>query len=131
MAVLAVLGVLAAVLRARTWQAVPGTVGTWDCGYAEPGPRMQYSSSSFAGMLVGMFSWALWPDERTPTILGLFPRRASFHSDVPDVVLERVARPAVRGVGRVFRWLRWLQRGSINMYLLYILITLVALLLWR
>jgi hydrogenase-4 component B len=130
-ALLAVLAISGAALRARVRGAVAGSVGTWDCGYAEPGTTMQYSSSSFAETLVRMFSWALWPDERAPTISGMFPRRASFHSDVPDVVLDRVVRPAARGVGRVFWWLRWLQRGSINVYLLYILITLVLLLLWR
>jgi len=131
MMVVAALAILAAVLRVRTRRAAPGTVGTWDCGYADPGTTMQYSSSSFAEMLVRMFSWALRPAERSPTIRGVFPRRASFHTDVPDVVLERVARPVAGSVGRVFRWLRWVQRGSINMYLLYILITLVLLLLWR
>jgi hypothetical protein len=92
---------------------------------------MQYSSSSFAQMLVRTLAWALWPDERVPAIAGLFPHRASFHSQVPDVVLDRIALPVARGVGRVFRWLRWVQLGSINAYLLYILLTLVLLLAWR
>ena len=50
---------------------------------------------------------------------------------VPDLVLDRAVYPVARSVGRVFAWMRWLQLGSINAYLLYILITLVALLLWR
>ena len=90
-----------------------------------------YSSSSFAQMLVRYFSWALRPDEHAPELAGVFPGRVSFHSDVPDVVLDRVVWPAARSVGRGFRWLRWLQRGSLNVYLLYILITLVVLLSWR
>jgi hypothetical protein len=130
-AVLAALAIMGAALRARTRQTVVGTVGTWDCGYVEPRTTMQYSSSSFAQMLVRYFSWALWPDEHGPRLAGVFPRPASFHSDVPDVVLDRVVWPAARGVGRGVRWLRWLQRGSINVYLLYILITLVVLLSWR
>jgi hypothetical protein len=130
-AVLAALGVTGSVLSARKGQATVGTVGTWDCGYAAPGITMQYSSSSFAQTLVRVFSWALWPDEHSPKLQGVFPEGTSFHSHVPDVVLDRAVRPAVRGVGRVFSWLRWLQRGSVNAYLLYILITLVLLLLWR
>ena len=31
---------------------------TWDCGYARPTPRMQYTASSFAETLVGLFAWA-------------------------------------------------------------------------
>jgi hydrogenase-4 component B len=129
-AVLLALGIVGAVLRARTRRAAPATVGTWDCGYAAPGVTMQYSSSSFAQTLVRTFSWALRPDEHAPAVLGVFPGPASFHSHVPDVVLDRVVRPAAHGVARVFGWLRWLQRGSINAYLLYILITVVLLLLW-
>ena len=129
-AMLLALGIVGAVLRARTRRAAPATVGTWDCGYAAPGVTMQYSSSSFAQSLVRTFSWALRPDEYAPAVLGVFPGPASFHSHVPDVVLDRVVRPAAHGVARVFGWLRWLQRGSINAYLLYILITVVLLLLW-
>jgi hypothetical protein len=61
----------------------------------------------------------------------VFPRRTSFHSHVPDLVLDRGVYPAARGVGRAFAWMRWLQLGSINAYLLYVLIALVALLSWR
>ena len=131
LAVLAAAGTTGAVLWMSTRRAVGGTVGTWDCGYAAPATTMQYSSSSFGQMLVKMFSWALWPDAHAPRIDGMFPSRTSFHSHVPDLVLDRAIYPAARGVGRVFSWMRWLQLGSINVYLLYILITLVALLLWR
>jgi hydrogenase-4 component B len=116
-------------LRTRTRRA-SADVPTWDCGYAAPAATMQYSSSSFAEMLVAFFAWALRPVARAPVLAGPFPRRASFHSAVPDVVLDRVVLPAARAVGRGFRWLRWLQRGSINAYLLYILVTLVVLLAW-
>jgi hydrogenase-4 component B len=123
------LGLAGAALHARTRRAA--AAGTWDCGYAAPAATMQYTSSSFAQMLVRIFSWALWPEERSPRIAGVFPRGAAFHSDVPDVVLDRGVLPAARSMERLFSWLQWLQRRSINVYLLYILITLVSLLLWR
>lgn len=130
-AILAALGVLGALLGMSTRRAVGGTVGTWDCGYAAPVATMQYSSSSFGQMLVHLFSWALWPVEHQPGIRGPFPRRTTFLSHVPDLVLDQAVYPAARGIGRVFAWMRWLQLGSINAYLLYILMTLVALLVWR
>ena len=34
---------------------------TWGCGYLAPTLAMQYTSSSFAQMLVGMFGWVLRP----------------------------------------------------------------------
>jgi hydrogenase-4 component B len=105
-------------------------VGTWDCGYAAPTSRMQYTSSSFAGTLVGLLGWALRPSAHPPSLAGPFPTPEAFHSHVPDTVLDRVLRPSFAFVGRLFARMRPLQRGSIHLYLLYILATLVVLLLW-
>jgi hydrogenase-4 component B len=106
-------------------------VGTWNCGYAAPSSRMQYTSSSFAEMLVGMFRWALRPQLHPPRIRGLFPGPTGFASHVPDTVLDGILLPGGRAAGRGFRWLRFLQRGSVHAYLLYILATLVWLLVWH
>jgi hydrogenase-4 component B len=58
---LALVGALAlggAVLRWLIRRGPVGAAPTWDCGYAAPAPTMQYTSSSFAQMLVGLFGWA-------------------------------------------------------------------------
>jgi hypothetical protein len=104
---------------------------TWDCGYAAPTVRMQYTSSSFAEALVGMFAWALRPQVHRPAVRGLFPHPEPLTSHVPDTVLDGLLLPAGRAVGRGLRWFRWVQRGSIHAYLAYILATLVWLLLWQ
>jgi len=106
-------------------------VGTWDCGYVAPGPTMQYSSSSFAQTLVGLFSWALRPKVSTPNTRGLFPQPDAFTSNVTDVVLDSVLIPAAQLASRAVRWFRWVQRGSEQAYLLYILLTLIVLFFWR
>jgi hydrogenase-4 component B len=104
---------------------------TWGCGYAAPTPRIQYTASSFAQMLVGLFSWVLWPGVQRPGKLGLFPEKTHFHSEVPDTVLDRGVVPLFRSVARVFTWFRVLQQGSIQVSLLFILAALFVLLLWR
>ena len=38
--------------------------GTWDCGYAKPSPRMQYTSGSFGGLAGAWFRWILRPQRR-------------------------------------------------------------------
>ena len=106
-------------------------VGTWDCGYAAPAARMQYTSSSFAGMLVALLAWALRPSSHSPRLDGPFPRPAAFHSDVPDTVLDRAVVPSFSLAGRLLAHLRPIQHGSVHVYLLYILGTLLLLLLWR
>ncbi len=113
-------------LRVRRARHAP----TWDCGYAAPTARMQYTSSSFAQMLVGMFSFALRPDEHLPAVTGPFPAAARYHGEVPDAVLDRVVAPSLRAAGRGFETLRFIQRGNLHAYLAYILLTLVLLLVW-
>jgi hydrogenase-4 component B len=104
---------------------------TWSCGYAAPTPRMQYTASSFAQLLVGLFGWASRPRTQRPGALGLFPRKATFQSEVPDTVLDRAVLPAFRFGGLFLPWFRVFQIGSIQMYLLYIFLALFALLIWR
>jgi hypothetical protein len=92
---------------------------------------MQYTSSSFAQMLVGLFGWALRPRSRRPKDWPLFPRNAEFHSQVPDVVLDEVLLPAFRLGAWLLSGFRVFQRGNIQIYLLYIFLALIGLLLWR
>jgi formate hydrogenlyase subunit 3/multisubunit Na+/H+ antiporter MnhD subunit len=120
-------GFLALRNRIRSNPGAP--VGTWDCGYAAPSPSMQYSSSSFAQMLVQVFAWVLRPREHRPVLDDLFPVPQSFETRVDDAVLDGVVLPASRSVSRVLDRAHLLQQGRIQMYLLYILITLVVLLL--
>ena len=103
---------------------------TWGCGYMAPTARMQYTSSSFAQMLVGLFSWALRPRVHQPGHLPLFPQQADFHSEVPDTVLDKGVLPVFRFAAWSFSWFRVFQQGNIHTYLLYIFVALIVLLLW-
>jgi hydrogenase-4 component B len=127
---LAVILAGAAVLRALGRRAPAAAAGTWDCGYAAPTASMQYTSSSFAEILVGLFAWALRPRVHPPRISGPFPAESSFHSDVPDVALDRVVLPAADRIARAFGWLRWVQQGSVHAYLLYIFVAIVVCFVW-
>lgn len=101
------------------------SVGTWDCGYACPTNRIQYTASSFAQMLVKMFAWVLRPHTHFPQIEGLFPKQARMHSHVDDIVLDRVIMPAGQHIEKWFGWFRRFQQGMTQQYLLYILIAAI------
>jgi len=103
---------------------------TWDCGYAAPVPRIQYTASSFADGLVSAMRLVLWPQVRWRRVLGLFPAQRGYSSHVPDPVLDRVAGPGLDLTARALSVLRFFQSGQLPLYLLYILLTLVALLVW-
>jgi hydrogenase-4 component B len=131
MALAVALALAALLARRHLIQRSTEQVGTWDCGYVAPGPTMQYSSSSFAQTLVGIFSWALRPKISNPNTRGIFPRKGAFTSHVDDLVLDGVLIPAAELGSRAAKRMRWLQRGSMQAYLLYIFLALIVLLLWR
>jgi hydrogenase-4 component B len=107
-----------------------GTQPTWDCGYAAANSRMQYTASSFADGLVGGLRWVLWPSSHGGAVAGNFPSDRPFESHVPDPVLDRAADPAFRFLAMGAALLRFVQGGHLQLYLLYVLLTLLALLLW-
>ncbi len=111
-------------VRSRTARSV----GTWDCGYACSTPRIQYTASSFAQMIVSMFRWVLNPHLHPPQVDGLFPKPAKMHSHVDDIILDRKILPFARVVEKWFGWFRRFQQGITQHYLLYILITVILML---
>ena len=118
-------------LWTRLRRTVVAEDDTWGCGYLAPSSSMQYTSSSFAQMLVGLFGWVLRPRSQGPRDLPIFPRQAEFQSDVPDAVLDQAVLPAFHGTAWLFSWFRVLQQGNVQIYLLYIFVTLIVLMLWR
>jgi hydrogenase-4 component B len=108
-----------------------GVTFTWDCGYAAPTARMQYTSSSFAQMLGRLFRRVLLAEVHRPAVESLFPGPgARFESHVPDPVLDRLLLPATRLGQRALKLGRAIQTGHVQMYLVYIVVTVVVLLAW-
>jgi len=102
---------------------------TWGCGYPLPTTRMQYTSSSFAQMLTGLFDWGLRPDRHGDEVQGSFPAPVRFSSHTPDTVLDRMLLPFCSLAARLCTWLRGrLQHGITGLYLLYVALTLCLLL---
>jgi hydrogenase-4 component B len=124
---LAVLAVLAAV---GLWRRARGNGvrrgSTWDCGYAVPSARMQYTSGSFAGIVGGWFAWILRPERQLRRPRGPFPAHASYLARVPETVLERVIAPAGGAVLRVSLAARRLQHGRLQAYILYLVVGLTG-----
>lgn len=71
------------------------------------------------------------PRSHKPKNLPLFPQKTTFHSEVPDTVLDEAVLPSFRFGAWLFGLFRVFQQGSIQTYLLYLFVALIALLLWR
>jgi len=128
-----ILSVLAVVTLRRTLLRGKeiGSSETWGCGYAHPTARMQYSASSFAQPLTRLFGSILRVRKKEVSAGGLFPKEASFETHTDDVARQWLYRPMFLGIGRVAGLLRVIQHGLVNVYILYIALTLAVLLIWK
>jgi hydrogenase-4 component B len=102
--------------------------GTWDCGYAMPSRKMQYTASSFAHSIVTMFNWVVHPREHKPHLTNTFPDSATYSSHVNELVLDRLLFPLGNFVKHCSGWFHRFQQGLIQHYILYILIALFLML---
>ena len=110
-------------LRDRRLGRVPVTTSsTWACAGAPLTARMQYSASSYADPLLGALR-ALAGVRRHSDALG-------FRSEPMDPVLDGVVSSGWRQVGRISREARLLQAGRLRWYLLYVILTVLALLIY-
>jgi len=133
MALLIAMGLLAAFRRAllaRRSVSASSACSTWACGYEHLTSRMQYTASSFAQPMTQMFE--LVPPGRRVVVPpeGYFPASASLRSEVARPFQERLYRPAFRAVSRQMSRLRWLHHGRVQLYTLYIVLTLITMLVW-
>jgi NADH:ubiquinone oxidoreductase subunit 5 (subunit L)/multisubunit Na+/H+ antiporter MnhA subunit len=130
LAVLALTALFAA-LRRRLLSGRPvEESGTWDCGYARPTARMQYSAS-FSQPLTELFGVLLRSHRTLTAPQDLFPQRASLRVETPDVCAQGFYAPLFGAIGRGLSALRWLQHGQVHLYVLYIALTLLVLLVWK
>ena len=131
---LGLFGLIAVLAGLLTWllsgRQVEESV-TWDCGYARPTARMQYTASSFAHPLISLFSMFLHTRSQFSSPQGLFPRDAALSTETEDLSRRYLFQPAFVLIGRSLSSLRWLQQGQIQLYVLYIALTLLALLVWK
>lgn len=103
---------------------------TWGCGFTQPTVRMQYTGTSYAMSVVGFFR----PFAQVRTIYSgisrIFPGRTSYQTRVEDIseiaLVDHLAIPFLV----LLRKLRWIQHGHIQLYIGYIIVAIVALLLF-
>lgn len=108
-----------------------GETATWGCGYSAPSPRMQYTASSFAQPLTDLFKTFLRTDRKEEIPQGFFPKGTSFATETPDLFRRYLFEPTFLFVNYVLSALKWLQQGRVQLYILYIVLTLFFVFLWK
>jgi hydrogenase-4 component B len=104
---------------------------TWDCGFAQPRARMQYTASAFTQPLTNLLNACLGTRSSGQAVSGYFPESAGFATRTPDPVREWLFVPLFRFIARRLSPLLALQHGRIHLYVLYMALILIVLLLWK
>ncbi len=108
----------------------PRRMPTWDCGYAAPTARMQYTSASFGAAVASLLPGLLAPSPVAVSPIGAFPAAASFRTTAADPFGERLYEPfAAWWASRLAR-LHRLQSGRLTLYLVYVFLTVLVTLAW-
>lgn len=131
---LGVIGLAAALGLAR-WSGLrrrkAARGATWDCGYADPAPRMQYSAASFFGPVLDSFRIFILRRIRFSPLQGPFPGQGQWQSETGDALLQGFFEPCFRKLDQWLARARWLQHGRVQWYVLTLALTLALLLVWK
>ena len=125
--ILAILAIAAASLIVRGLRHRQTRSLTWDCGYAAPSVRMQYTAGSFAGIITSWFAWILRPSVHAELPVTFFPSRAGIESHTPETVLDQVVKPFGNRVLGLADLARSFQHGRVQSYLLYLCTAILTL----
>jgi formate hydrogenlyase subunit 3/multisubunit Na+/H+ antiporter MnhD subunit len=104
---------------------------TWDCGYAAPTARMQYTASSFAQPITDLFEFFLRTKKNNTMPDSYFPAAAHFETHTADVSRESIYNPLFKTIDRFSQRMQVVQEGRIHIYVLYVVVTLLILLFWN
>ncbi|MBF0503828.1 MAG: hydrogenase [Candidatus Omnitrophica bacterium] len=119
-------------LRVLFLKALPASVSeTWRCGFSYVTPRMQYTSSSFARLILDFFKRILFYKRTFPQVKGFFPQSASMSSSVSDFFEEFLFKPVFGKLTNLSRKLDISRIRYTQMYLMYIFLYLIILLVWK
>jgi hydrogenase-4 component B len=102
---------------------------TWGCGFTQPNVRMQYTGTSYAMSVVEFFQPFVRIRTTYSGIRRIFPGQTTYETRVDDIaeigMYQYLLQPLVKLLDR----LRWIQHGHIQLYIAYIVLTIVVLLL--
>jgi len=105
---------------------------TWDCG-TELEPRMEITATGFSRSLIVIFKGLLRPTRQThieyhDAELRYFPKTSRIHLELRDLYQDYFYTPIQTGITRLSNMLKRIQTGNVNLYIVYMLMTLITLL---
>lgn len=117
-----------AIIKIKTAPRTVRRAPTWDCGFAKPTARMEYTGTAFAQIITDFFDLLLRPRRIIQKPAELFPKALHYEESVQDIGIKRFWNPVFNAVQWVADKLHKLQSGSLHFYILVITLALVAML---
>ncbi len=103
---------------------------TWDCGYARPDARMEYTGTALAQPIMDYFAPLIKLSRKRKKPDGLFPESASVELETDDMANTGLWRPLRKLFWKAADAIHRLQSGYIHIYVLAMLVALMAMLIW-
>ena len=128
---LVVLILTSIILRKIFYRKKDVTTGpTWGCGFTQPSVKMQYTGTSYAMSIVDFFRPFVGIRTSYSGINRIFPGRTTYRTEVHDIAEKTLMDKIVSPLLYLLAKLRWIQHGHIQLYIGYIVATIIALLLF-
>jgi uncharacterized protein YneF (UPF0154 family) len=131
LSILIVTGIFAVllILRAILMRNREVTVrGTWDCGYAAPDARMEYTGTAFSQPLNDFLHKITGWRKNIQHPQGYFPQEAAMQITTADPAVRRFWMPIFQAFGTAAVKVRILQSGLLHLYILIMTVTLILML---
>ena len=103
---------------------------TWGCGFTKPTVKMQYTGASYAMSIVEFYRHFVVIKGFYSGIKKIFPGQTTYSTHVEDIAQANMENKIVNPLLRLLGRLLWIQNGNIQLYISYIVLTIIAMLLF-
>lgn len=119
------------IVRAFWSRRRPSETGvTWDCGFARPTARMEYTGSALTAPQLRFMRRVFAPEHEMDLPSEMFPKTGGFNFRIVDLPERLLWGPLFRGFGRLAEKVHKLQSGYLHFYILLMMLALLAMLVW-
>lgn len=103
---------------------------TWGCGFQKGTSRIQYTGGSFSEPTSRLLGHIMGVRVRHGMDKGFFPAKGTLEATAVDQVRTSFFTPLFEIIEKTCDTLKIIQHGRIHLYILYMILTLTALLIW-
>ncbi len=102
---------------------------TWGCGFTRPSTRIQYTGTSYARSVIDFFRPFVLVHETAVLLDKIFPGRIHYKNHTEDIAEVGLTKGFSEPLLALLKKLRWIQHGNVQLYIGYIISTVLVLLL--